>query len=179
NMPKKNHSNRKEGGGMRKRTWLKAAMVMLLGAMPVMTSAESVTEMVNKQMNSYNTREMLPSDFSFVVGLPHVLGVEYDRMATGMLSLGLGAGSFVTGTSLNTQVRFYPLTTAFSPYAGAGLTYYYVNSDSNVLAWHADAGVDYTFNGGWGLSLGVTYARFLTTSVNPFMSSSTNVSNLI
>jgi len=149
---------------------------LLILSLPAL--AETVTEIVEKKMNSYFVRELYPNDLSLTVGLPLVLGVEYDRAANANFALGVGVGSFIQGSSLNAQVRFYPLTSEFSPYLGAGMTYYYILSDANVLAWHADAGLDYTFERGWGLSLGATYARFINTSVNPF-SSSSNVSDKI
>ena len=153
-----------------------AVLLMGLALKPV--AADTVTNMVEKKMNSYVTREMLPSDLSIMVGLPLILGVEYDRSINAMFSVGVGAGSFISGTSLNIQGRVEPLAMDFSPYAGAGVTYYFINTDMNVLAWHADLGVEYTFLSGWGLSLGVTYAKFLGTSVNPF-TSAVNVSNLV
>jgi len=129
-----------------------------------------VTRMVETKMSSYSSREQFSNDLSFVIGLPLGLGIEYDKMANSFFSVGVGAGSFATGHSLNVQTRYYPMITEFSPYLGAGMTYYYVNSSSNVLGGHIDAGVDYTFAHGWGLSLGGTYVRFFGMLLPAFIS---------
>ncbi len=145
---------------------------------PVYTPDMTVTNMVNQKMQSYSPREMFPNDFSLVVGLPDVLGVEFDKAPNPYFSVGMGVGSFLDGTSINAQFRGYLLPTELSPYLGAGLTYYYINSNCNVLAWHADAGLDYTFAHGWGISAGVTYVRFADNSVDPF-DSPTNITDKV
>jgi hypothetical protein len=127
-----------------------------------------VTEKVDAMIAENTPLKVKDNDLWLQAGGPLVFGVQYDKYATGNIALGLGAGSYLEGMSLDLSCKYYFLTGKFSPFIALGPVLYYSRPKQNIFAVDGVVGLSYFFDEGLGLSLGFAYVKGLTKSEEPF-----------
>jgi hypothetical protein len=158
-----------EEAKMKKRTQF-IALVLAVGALAgiAATTRASVTEKVDSMIAENSPLKVNDNDLWLMVGGPLVFGVQYDKYATGNVALGVGAGSYLDGLSLDLQIKYYFLTGKFSPFLAVGPVFYYSRPSQNIFAVDGAAGFSYFFDGGFGLSLAFVYTKGISKSEEPF-----------
>ncbi|MEW6515442.1 MAG: hypothetical protein AB1439_00870 [candidate division FCPU426 bacterium] len=151
---------------------MKKIVIGLMAGMVLMGlavgSQARVTEKVEAMIAENTPLKVNDTDLWIQVGYPLLVGLQYDKYATGNLVLGGGAGSYLNGFSLDLSVKYLFLTGKFSPFIAAGPVLYYTDPNKNLFGIYGTAGLGYFFDSGLGLSLGVTFVRAITESAQPW-----------
>ena len=129
-----------------------------------------VTEKVEAMIAENSPLKIKDNDLWFQLGGPLVYGVQYDKYASAHVMLGLGAGTYGDGISVDLQVKYNFLDAKFTPFLGGGPVFYYTDPQKNIFALDVVLGVAYTFDSGLGLSLGAAYVKAISESEEPFSS---------
>ncbi|MFP4467138.1 MAG: hypothetical protein ACLFP1_08810 [Candidatus Goldiibacteriota bacterium] len=116
---------------------------------------------------TYYPRDMRDNQFSVRLGLPLVAGVGYSKNINPNVAIGVGVGTTFPWLAADMNVTWYILPYNFTPYITGGVVYY-GGRDMNLIALEAAGGVDYIFENGIGLNLGLCWVKSLTTSPTPF-----------
>lgn len=145
---------------------LAALLVLGLGA----AVQARVTEKVEAMIAENSPLKVNDNDLWIQLGGPLVYGIQYDKYASAHVMLGLGAGSYIDGLSLDLNVRYNFINGKFTPFLGAGPVFYYTGPKQNIFALDVSAGVAYTFDSGLGLSLAAVYVTAISESEEPFSS---------
>jgi len=142
-------------------------MVFLLGGMTTLAQAR-VTEKVEAMIAENTPLKVNDTDLWVQVGYPLIIGLQYDKYATGNVVLGAGAGTYLGGFALDIAGKYLFMTGKFSPYIAGGPVLYYSGPKENIFALFGTFGLQYMFDSGMGLSVGIAYVSALTSSENKF-----------
>lgn len=148
----------------------------------------SVTDKVQKMMDSdqqryeksYAPRDQMANVMSIRLGYPLVTGIGFSRNINELFAIGIGAGYTYPGMAADLNLTYYILPTSLTPYVSGGLVVY-SDSIKAVVGAEASAGVDYVFDGGFGVNIGACWVGTFDTSVSPFsnyLASSTKINKL-
>jgi hypothetical protein len=154
--------------------WLTACMLASAMAVLAMGAQARVTEKVEGMIAENTPLKVKSNDLWLQVGGPLMYGLQYDKYANGNVALGMGAGSWVEGFSMDLSVKFFLFSGKFSPYITLGPAFYYQSMEQNVFAGFGGAGLSYYFDEGFGLSLAYIYTQAFTESQQPFSYSFVN-----
>jgi hypothetical protein len=157
-----------------RRTWLLMGMGLLLAGGWIGPVQARVTEKVEGMIAENSPLKVNDNDLWIQVGGPLVFGLQYDKFATANVALGIGAGSYIDGLSVDLSIKYFFLSGKFSPFLGIAPVFYYSRSTQNVFALSGVAGLSYYFDSGLGLSLGFCYVRSISQSTEPFSYSFVN-----
>ncbi|HDQ25467.1 MAG TPA: hypothetical protein ENN43_01815 [bacterium] len=116
---------------------------------------------------TYYPRDLRDNQISIKMGLPLVAGIGYSKNINPYVGIGVGVGSSFPGIAADMNVTWYILPHNFTPYVTAGVVYY-GDFGTNLIAAEVAGGVDYLFENGFGLNLGLCWVKSLTTSPTPF-----------
>jgi hypothetical protein len=150
-----------------KRIWLGVVAFGLLAGLAGGAQAR-VTEKVEGMIAENSPLKVNDNDLWLMAGGPLVFGLQYDKYATANVAIGLGAGSYLDGLSLDLQVKYYFLNGKFSPFIAVGPVFYYSRPKQSVVALDGAVGLSYFFDGGFGLSLAFVYTKGISKSEEPF-----------
>ncbi len=142
-------------------------ILVLAGGLAIPAPAR-VTEKVEAMIAENTPLKVNDTDLWVQVGYPLVIGLQYDKYATGNVVLGGGAGTYLNGFTLDLEAKYYFLTGKFSPFLAAGPVLYFSTPQQNIFAIYGTAGLSYFFDSGMGLSLGATYVTAITESEEHF-----------
>ncbi len=153
---------------MKGKAWMAAGVGFCLLAGLAAGVQASVTEKVEGMIAENTPLKVKDNDLWIQAGGPLVLGLQYDKFATGNIVLGFGVGSYLEGVSADLQIKYLFLTGKFSPSLTLGPVLYYSRPSQNLFAIDGGVGLSYTFDEGLGLSLAFIYTKSITTSSEKF-----------
>ncbi|MBN1595045.1 hypothetical protein JW933_03875 [candidate division FCPU426 bacterium] len=143
-------------------------MLTLLAAGVASQTQARVTEKVDAMIAENSPLKVNDTDLWLQIGYPLVFGLQYDKYATGNIVLGGGAGTYLGGFALDIAVKYLFLTGKFSPYLAGGPVLYYSAPSQNIFGLFGTMGLQYIFDSGMGLSIGVAYVTAITESEETF-----------
>jgi hypothetical protein len=145
-----------------------AGLVLFLVVGISSVSQARVTEKVDAMIAENSPLKVNDTDLWLQIGYPLVFGLQFDKYATGNVVLGAGAGTFLNGFALDLAVKYLFLTGKFSPFVAGGPVLYFSGPAANIFGMFGTMGLQYMFDSGMGLSVGVTYVSAITESDEVF-----------
>ncbi len=161
---------------MKKITVLALVFAFALGTASLF--AATLTEKVDKLIatnqtkeRTYYPRDARPTLINLHIGLPYTLGGTVSYNIDPAISIGIGLGALAPGFIAGVDVKWYIMPTSFTPYVGGGIDYAlaYVDSEfAGLTCFHAEGGIDYAFDNGFNINLGIAWLRSFAEATGTF-----------